>query len=407
MQGTTANQQVAKELVKGCRTIGDIEDRLKELFKETLQQALEAELDYHLGYDKHSATGKNSGDSRNGHSKKTVRTRSGQAEIQIPRDRNAEFEPQIIRKYQTTDSDLEDRIVSMYAKGLSTRDIEDQIRDIYGVDVSPALVSKVTDRILPQITEWQSRPLDSLYPIVYLDAIYFKVRKDSRIVNKAAYTTLGINTEGRKEILGIWIGESESASFWLGVLGELKSRGVRDILIACKDGLAGFSDAISAVFPQTEVQLCVIHQIRSSMKYVPFKDRRPLMADLKPVYQALTLDEAELKFQEFKDKWAKKYPVVIKSWENNWTELTAYFKYPEEIRHIVYTTNTVEGYHRQLRKATKTKTVYPTDDALRKIIYLATMDIARKWTMPMHNWGGCLAQLVIYFGDRLTANMVF
>ena len=407
MQGTTANQQVAKELAKGCRTIGDIEDRLKELFKETLQQALEGELDYHLGYEKHSATGRNSGDSRNGHSKKTVRTRSGQTEIQVPRDRNADFEPQIIRKYQTTDSDLEDRIVSMYAKGLSTRDIEDQMRDIYGVDVSPALVSKVTDRILPQITEWQSRPLDPLYPIVYLDAIYFKVRKDNRIINKAAYTTLGINIEGHKEILGIWIGESESASFWLGVLGELKSRGVKDILIVCKDGLTGFSEAIAAVFPQTEVQLCVIHQIRNSMKYVPYKDRKPLMADLKPVYQALTLDEAELMFEEFKENWAKKYPVVIKSWGNNWTELTAYFRYPQEIRHIVYTTNTVEGYHRQLRKVTKTKTVYPTDDALRKIIYLATLDITRKWTMPVANWGSCLAQLVIYFGDRMTANMVF
>ena len=256
-------------------------------------------MDYHLGYEKHSPEGTNSGDSRNGHSKKTVRTRSGKTEIQVPRDRNSEFEPQIVRKYQTTASDLEERIIAMYAKGLSTRDIEDQMRDIYGVDVSPALVSKVTDRILPQVTEWQSRPLDPMYPIVYLDAIHFKVRKDSRIVNKAAYTALGMNTTGHKEILGIWIGESESASFWLGVLGELRNRGVQDILIICKDGLTGFSEAISAVFPQTEVQLCVIHQIRNTMKYVPYKDRKPLMADLKPVYQALILDEAELRFQEF------------------------------------------------------------------------------------------------------------
>jgi len=404
MQGVSANKELAKELAKGCKTIGDIEDRLKELFKDTLQQALEG--DYHLGYDKHSAEGRNSGDSRNGHSKKTVRTRSGQTEIQIPRDRNAQFEPQIVRKYETTASDLEDRIVAMYAKGLSTRDIEDQMRDIYGVDVSPALVSKVTDRILPQITEWQSRPLDPLYPIVYLEAIYFKVRKDGLIVNKAAYTTLGINVTGHKEILGIWIGESESATFWLSVLGELRNRGVQDILVVCKDGLTGFFEAISAVFPQTEVQLCVIHQIRNSMKYIPHKDRRPLMVDLKPVYQSLTIDEAELRFDEFKKNWAKKYPLVIKSWENNWLELTAYFKYPQEIRRIVYTTNTVEGYHRQLRKVTKTKTAYPIDDALRKIIYLATLDITRKWTMPVPNWGSCLAQLVIYYGDRLTANMV-
>jgi len=310
MQGKTVSQQLAKELAKGCKTIGDIEEKLKDLFKDTLQQALEAEMDYHLGYEKHSSQGINSGNSRNGYSQKTVRTPSGETTINIPRDRNGEFDPLIVRKYQTTASDLEERIVAMYAKGLSTRDIEDQMRDIYGVDVSPALVSKVTDRILPQIAEWQSRPLDSLYPIVYLDAIYFKVRKDNRLINKAAYTTLGINAEGHKDLLGIWIGESESASFWLGVLGELKSRGVKDILIACKDGLTGFSEAIAAVYPETEVQLCVIHQIRNSLKYVPWKDRKPLMADLKPVHQALTMDEAELKFEEFKSNWAKKYGKI-------------------------------------------------------------------------------------------------
>lgn len=280
------------------------------------------------------------------------------------------------------------------------------MRDIYGIEVSPALVSKVTDKILPQITEWQSRPLEPVYPIMYLDAIHFKVRKDNRIVTKAAYTVLGISVTGHKDILGIWIGENESASFWLGVLNDLKNRGVEDILIVCKDGLTGFSEAINAVFPQTELQLCVIHQIRNSMKYVSYKDRKPLMADLKPVYQALTLEEAELKFEEFKDKWQKKYPLVVRSWENNWLELTAYFKYPQEIRRIIYTTNTVEGYHRQLRKVTKTKTAYPTDDALRKIIYLATLDITRKWTMPVQDWGRCLSQLTIYFGDRLTSRMI-
>ena len=406
MQHVSPSKQLAKELAKGCKTIGDIEERLKELFKDTLQQALEAEMDYHLGYEKHSAEGINSGNNRNGYSKKSVRTRSGEAEIEIPRDRNGEFEPQIIRKYQTTASELEDRIVAMYAKGLSTRDIEDQMRDIYGVDVSPALVSKVTDKILPQVSEWQSRPLEPVYPIMYLDAIHFKVRKDNRIITKAAYTVLGISVTGHKEILGIWIGENESASFWLGVLNDLKNRGVEDILIVCKDGLTGFSEAINAVFPQTELQLCVIHQIRNSMKYVSYKDRKPLMADLKPVYQSLTLEEAELKFEEFKEKWEKKYPLGIRSWENNWLELTAYFKYPQEIRRIIYTTNTVEGYHRQLRKVTKTKTAYPTDDALRKIIYLATLDITRKWTMPVQDWGRCLSQLTIYFGDRLTSRMI-
>lgn len=405
MQGMTASQQLAKELAKGCRSIGDIEERIKELFKDTLQQALEGEMEYHLGYEKHSAEGRNSGDSRNGHSKKTVRTRAGKTEIQVPRDRNGDFEPQIIRKYQTTASDLEDRIVSMYAKGLSTRDIEDQMRDIYGVDVSPALVSKVTDKIMPQVSEWQSRPLEPVYPIMYLDAIHFKVKKDNRIITKAAYTALGITSAGYKDILGIWVGENESASFWLGVLNEMKNRGVHDILVVCKDGLTGFSDAINTVFPHAEVQLCVIHQIRNSMKYVSYKDHRPLMADLKPVYQALTLEDAELQFEEFKDKWAQKYPLVIKSWENNWLELTSYFKYPHELRRIVYTTNTVEGYHRQLRKVTKTKTAYPTDEALRKIIYLATLDISRKWTMPIRDWGSCLSQLTIYFGDRLTTTL--
>lgn len=400
-----ARDTLAKELAKDCRTIEDIQEKLKELFKDTLQQVFEAEMEHHLGYPKSAAEGINSGNSRNGYSRKTVKTRSGDTEIEVPRDRNSEFEPQIIRKYQTTANELEDRIVAMYAKGLSTRDIEDQMKDIYGIDVSATLVSKVTDKILPQITEWQSRPLERIYPIIYLDAIHFKVRKDNRVVNKAAYTVLGITVSGQKDILGVWIGDSESASFWLGVLNDLKNRGVEDIFIVCKDGLTGFSEAINAAFPQTELQLCVIHQIRNSLKYVSYKDRKSLMIDLKQVYQALTLEEAELEFEEFKGKWEKRYPLVIRSWENNWLELTAYFKYPEEIRRIIYTTNTIEGYHRQLRKVTKTKTAYPTDDALKKIIYLATLDISRKWTMPLREWGMCLSQLTIYFGDRLAGRI--
>jgi putative transposase len=261
---------------------------------------------------------------------------------------------------------------------MSTRDIEDHMQDLYGIDVSPTMVSKVTDKIMPLIAEWQSRPLDRVYPIVFLDAIHFKVRKDNRIVNKAAYSVLGINMNGQKDILGIWIGENESASFWLGVCTELKNRGVQDILIACKDGLSGFSDAINSVFPQTEIQLCVIHQIRNSMKYVSYKEQKAVMADLKKVYQALTLEEAELAFNDFKEKWGKKHSIIIRSWENNWIELTAYFNYPPEIRKMIYTTNIIEGYHRQLRKVTKTKTAYPSDDALRKIIYLATTQAAKK-----------------------------
>ena len=398
--------QLAQELAKECRTVEDIHNKLKELFKDSMQQILEAEMADHLGYDKHSLDGNNTGNSRNGYSKKTIRTKYGPTEINVPRDRNADFEPQIVKKHESTANAIEEQIIGMYAKGMSTRDIEDQMRDIYGIEVSPTLVSRVTDKIMPQVAEWQSRPLDRVYPVVFLDAIHFKVRKDNRIINKAAYSVLGITMDGQKDILGIWIGENESASFWLGVCNELKTRGITDILIACKDGLSGFSEAITTVFPQTEIQLCVIHQIRNSLKYVSYKDQKAIMADLKAVYQALTLEEAETAFAAFKEKWGKKHPIVIKSWESNWLELTTYFKYPYEIRRMIYTTNIIEGYHRQLRKVTKTKTAYPSDEALRKIIYLATVDAAKKWTMPIRNWTDCISQLAIYFEGRLDANWV-
>ncbi|GAV23282.1 IS256 family transposase [Carboxydothermus pertinax] len=390
-----------KDLARQCKSIEDIYEALKNIFSDTIQQLLEAELEHHLGYQKYDPKGKNSGNSRNGYSKKTLKTRLGPTEIEIPRDRNGEFEPQVIKKYQTTANELEDQIISMYAKGMTNRDIEAQMKDIYGIDVSPALVSKITDKIMPQITEWQARPLERVYPIVYFDAIHFKVRQDGRIINKAAYTVLGINTSGYKDILGIWIGENESATFWLNVFNDLKNRGVEDILIVSKDGLSGFSEAIKAVFPKAEIQLCVIHQIRNSLKYVSYKDRKNLMADLKKVYGAATLEEAELGLLELKEKWDKKYPIVSKSWERNWDELSTYFKYPQEIRKLIYTTNIVEGYHRQLRKVTKVKTTYPTDDSLRKILYLATVDILKKWTMPIKDWGLCVSQFTIYFGERM------
>jgi transposase-like protein len=394
-----------KELARNCRTVEDVNEMLKGLFKDTLQEIFEAEMEEHLGYKKHSVEGNNSGNSRNGYSEKTIKTRFGNTEIEVPRDREGDFKPQIIKKYERTSNQLEDQIIAMYAKGMSTRDIEDHMRDIYGIDVSPSMVSKITDKILPMIKEWQSRPLDRVYPIVYLDAIHFKVRKENRIVNKAAYSVMGITIDGNKEILGIWIGENESASFWLGVCNDLKNRGVEDILIACKDGLSGFSEAINTVFPKTEIQLCVIHQIRNSLKYVSYKEQKELMKDLKKVYQALTLEEAELAFEQFKEKWGKKHPIIIRSWEKNWVELTAYFKYPYEIRRIIYTTNTIEGYHRQLRKVTKTKTAYPTDEALLKIIYLATMDISKKWNKPIKDWKKCISQLAIYFSDRLETEL--
>jgi len=394
-----------RELAKDCRTVEDVHEMLKNLFKDTLQGILEAELDNHLGYEKHSVEGNNTGNSRNGYSKKTIKTKYGETELSVPRDRNGEFEPKIIRKYETTSNQLEEQIIAMYAKGMSTRDIEDHMRDIYGIDVSPSMVSKITDKILPMVSGWQSRPLDRVYPVVFLDAIHFKVRKENRIVNKAAYSVMGINMAGQKEVLGIWVGENESASFWLGVCNDLKNRGVEDILIACKDGLSGFSEAISTVFPQTEIQLCIIHQIRNSMKYVPYKNQKELIADLKKVYQALTIEEAELAFTAFKEKWGKKHPIIIRSWENNWLELTAYFKYPYEIRKLIYTTNVIEGYHRQLRKVTKTKTAYPTDEALVKIIYLATMEASKKWTMPIREWKSCISQFAIHFEERLESEI--
>jgi putative transposase len=396
-----AKELLAREVAKDCKTVEDVHNLLKDLFKSTLQEILESEISDHLGYEKHDVVGNNTGNSRNGYSSKTIKTSLGQTELKIPRDRNGDFEPHIIKKYEKNASELEEQIIAMYAKGMSTRDIEAHMKDIYGVDISAELVSKITDKVLPMVTEWQSRPLDRVYPIVFLDAVHFRVRKDSRIISKAAYSVLGIDINGQKDILGIWIGENESASFWLSVCNDLKSRGVEDILIVSKDGLSGFSDAINSVFPRTSIQLCVIHQIRNSMKYVSYKEQKTVMIDLKQVYQALTLEEAEYAFEVFKEKWGKKHPVVIKSWENNWQELTTYFSYPYGIRRLIYTTNTVEAYHRQLRKVTKTKTAFPTDDSLRKIIYLATKDITKKWTMPVQNWAECISQFAIQFEDRL------
>jgi len=404
MNETTRKQQ-AKELTSllaaECRDMTDVQSLLKDLFKDTVESMLEGELDEHLGYEKHSAVGNNSGNSRNGYGQKTLKTEIGETTICVPRDRNGEFEPVAIGKRQTRTDDLENRVLAMYAKGMSTRDIEDHLRDIYGVEASSSLVSRITDKIMPAVTEWQSRPLDSVYPVVFLDGIIFKVRKDARVINKCLYTVLGINMDGRKEILGMWLSENESASFWTGVLNELKNRGVQDVLIACRDNLSGFSGAVETVFPKTEQQLCVIHQIRNSTKYVSWKDIKPVMADLKLVYGAPTLEDAEYRLEEFREKWGKRYPQILKSWDANWAELSTYFKYPQEVRTLIYTTNAVEGFHRMLRKFTKTKTIYPTDDAVRKSVYLSIQEISKKWTLPIRDWGCIIGQLSIFFGDRL------
>lgn len=388
-------------LAQECKSLAEVQSLLKNLFKGTIEEMLEAEMDEHLGYEKHSITGNNSGNSRNGYNTKTIQSQLGKTQLRVPRDRNGQFEPQVIKKHQTKTDDLEQQIIAMYAKGMSNRDIEDHLKDIYGIEASASLISRITDKIMPQVAEWQARPLDAIYPIVYLDGIVFKVRRDSKIVNKCLYSVLGITMEGKKEILGLWLSENESASFWLGVCNELKNRGVQDILIACRDNLSGFSTAISTVFPETEQQLCVIHQIRNSTKYVSYKDLKEVMADLKQVYQAPSLDDAEYQLEVFREKWDKKYPQITKSWDANWGELSTYFKYPEAVRRLIYTTNAVEGFHRMLRKYTKTKTVFPTDDSLKKSVYLSIQEISKKWTMPVKAWGEVIGQLMIYFEGRL------
>lgn len=363
MQGGMKNEGAARELARllsqECQSVEDVHQLLKALFKGTLETMLEAEMDEHLGYEKHNNRGDLSGNSRNGYNTKKIQSELGETELRVPRDRNGEFAPKVITKGQTKTEGLEEAIIAMYAKGMSNRDIEEHLLDIYGVEASPSLVSRITDKIVPQMQEWQSRALEAIYPIVFFDGIIFKVRQDAKVINKCLYSVLGVTMEGRKEILGMWISENESASFWLSVMNDLKNRGVERILVACRDNLTGFHGAIETAFPRTEQQLCVIHQIRNSTKYVSYKDIKAVMADLKRVYGAPTLDDAAYRLEEFRDKWAKKYPQILKSWDENWAELTTYFKYPAEFRRVIYTTNAVEGFHRMLRKYTKTKTIFP------------------------------------------------
>ena len=403
MKKQTEAEALAVLLSEECHSVEDVHQLLKDLFKGTLESMLEAEMEEHLGYEKHDNAGDLSGNSRNGYNTKRIQSEMGVTELRIPRDRNGSFEPKVIAKRQTKTEGLEEVVIAMYAKGMSNRDIEDHLRDIYGVGISPSLVSRITDKILPEMQEWQNRPLEAIYPIVFFDGIVFKVRQDAKVINKCVYSVLGIEMSGRKEILGIWVSENESASFWLSVMNDLKNRGVQQILVACRDNLSGFNSAIATAFPKTEQQLCVIHQIRNSTKYVSYKDLKAVMADLKRVYGAPTLDDAAYRLEEFREKWAKKYPQILKSWDENWAELTTYFKYPAEFRRVIYTTNAVEGFHRMLRKYTKTKSIYPTDDALRKSVFLSISQISRKWTMPIANWGVIMGQLIIFFQDELTA----
>jgi putative transposase len=385
------------------KTAGDIQNALKNLFADTLQEFMEAELDTHLGYSKHDTKNKKTSNSRNGKMPaKTVMTEMGDIEVRTPRDREGDFEPQIVKKHQNDLSGMESQIISMYAKGMSTRDIQAHYNDIYGVNLSPTLVSNITDRILPQVQQWQNRPLQQVYAVVFMDAIHYKVRQDNAIVSKAAYMVIGIDLEGHKDVLGMWVGENESAKFWLGVLSDLKSRGVKDILINCVDNLNGFSEAIAAVYPQTDVQKCIVHQIRNSLKHVSYKDLKAVAAALKPIYKAVNEQAAASAMDAFEEQWGKKYPHAVRSWRTNWTELTAFFQYPEELRKIIYTTNVIESYHRQLRKVTKGKTIFPNDESLLKMLYLSTMDVMKKWTGKVQSWGQIILHLTIHFGERIT-----
>ena len=397
------DNEIFKTLIEdyNIKDTNDIKDMLKDLLSGTIQTMLEAEIEHELGYAKHSMKDKTTSNARNGHSKKTVRSEYGNINLDIPRDRNAEFEPQIIPKYQREITGIEGQILSLYAKGMSNRDIEDHLNNLYGIDVSPSMISKITDKIIPEIREWQSRQLEDVYPIVFMDAIHYSVRKDGVVVKKAVYLAIGIDKEGRKEVLGFWIGENESSKYWLNVLNELKNRGVQDILIMSVDNLKGFSEAISSVFPKTEIQKCVVHQIRNSIRYISYKDTREFTSDLKEMYNAPTLEQAEFELDELEEKWGKKYMAVINSWRSNWNELTTYFKYDTKIRKLIYTTNPIESLNRQLRKYTKTKSLYPTDEALMKSVYLSLKEATKKWTGRIPGWGEIYSQLSIYFEGRI------
>lgn len=383
-------------------SMDDIQNLFKETIAEFMEDGLETELDDELGYSRYDYRNKNTENSRHGHSSKTLRTSFGDIEVAVPRDRKGEFEPQLLKKNQTSISqDIEEKILSMYAKGMTTGDIEAHIQDIYGVDVSDTTVSRITDKILPVAKEWQQRPLEAVYAVVFLDAIHYHVRSEGHIVKKAVYIAIGIDLDGHKDVLGMWVGENESAKYWATVLNSLRNRGIEDIFIACTDNLCGFSTAIEAVFPKTEIQNCIIHQIRNSSKYVSYKDLKALMADLKAVYAAVDEDAALMALDTFSEHWDKKYPTISQSWRANWANLSTYFKFPQELRRLIYTTNAIEGFNRQLRKVTKAKSVFPTDESLFKMLYLAMMDITKKWTGRRQDWSMIHAQLAVYFEDRM------
>ena len=393
--------------IKKCKTIDDVLGKnglVQRLVKDVLENILEAEMDEHLGRDKYQRQSNiepGERNYRNGYSQKNLRSSFGDVDLDIPRDRKSEFEPQIVKKYETVCNELDKKIISLYAKGMTTSDIQAEIEDLYVITISPSMVSKITDKVIATATEWQNRMLDKIYPIVYLDAMYFKVRSNGKIVNKAVYICLGYTMEGYKDILGLWVDEAEGAKFWLGICNDLKNRGVKEILIACMDGLKGLPQAIQTVFPSANIQTCIVHQIRNSIKYIASKDKKSFMKDLKEVYKAPTEELALAQLDKLKETWGNSYGMVIDSWYNNWNNLSTFFDFSPRIRKMIYTTNALEGFNRQVRKYTKSRTIFPTDESLNKCVYLATMEIMEKWTQPVPNWGATLAELTLFFTEEL------
>lgn len=395
---------VARELAT-AKSMDDFfgkEGIFARLFAKTMEQMLEAELTEHLGYEPYEAKGRNSGNKRNGHYNKKVRTGEGETNIEVPRDRNGEYEPKILKKYASNTNELEEKIIGLYAKGMSTRDIQGTLEELYGVEISASTISVITEKVWTLVEAWQNRPLESIYAILYLDAIHLKIRREGKVINTAVYVVLGVSLDGQKDILGHWVGDgAEGANFWLNVVTDLQNRGVEDVFIACVDGLTGFKEAILSVFSQTRVQRCVIHQIRNSLKYIPWKDRKPFVADLKTIYQAPTREAAEANLRILEETWGDRYAISVKSWQYNWDDLATMFDFSPDIRRLIYTTNAVEAYHRQLRKVIKTKASFPNPEAARKLLFLATHDIVKKWTTPIFNWTAILNQLAIHFDGRL------
>ncbi len=401
-QDFNIDPKLIDELAKSIKTEKDLAALSKHLLKLTVERAMNVELDQHLGYEKHASEGKNSGNSRNGYSSKTLKGNFGEVDIKTPRDRDSTFEPQLIRKGQTRITEFDQQILALYTKGMTTRDIADSFKEMYGADVSHTLISRVTDAVIDEVNIWQTRPLDEVYPVLYLDCIVIKCHQEKRVINKSVYLALAINREGHKELLGLWIAENEGSKFWLSVLTELNQRGVKDILIACVDGLTGFPEAINAVFPKTKIQLCIVHLVRNSLRYVPYKDMKAVATDLKSIYHSINVEQAESALLAFGEKWDAKYPAISRSWTNHWQNIITLFAFPQEIRKIIYTTNAIESLNSVIRKSINNRKIFPNDQSALKVIYLAIQKASQKWTMSLHDWRAAMNRFTIEFDGRIS-----